>query len=528
VLLRDFLAGKRYRALADSLNYFKKLGINAIELMPVMEFSANDSWGYNPIFLLAPDKFYGEKTDLKYLIDQCHGQGIAVILDIVLNQADAQNPYVRMYWDGSKPINSPFFNSAATHPYSVFYDFNHESPHTQWLVDTVCKFWLQEYHIDGYRFDLSKGFTQVNSGNNVDQWGRFDGSRIKLLKRINDQIRKVDPSAYVILEHFAVANEEQELAQSGMLLWSNAKFDMTRSMQGFAQDLGGMSYQQRGFEQPSLITYIESHDEERLLVELGANAAKTFTAAEKLERAKLAAALWLSVPGPKMMWQWGELGYDISINQNGRTGVKPAKPEYARDPERLKLLQVYQQLGQLRASKSIFQSPTFTMQTSGLVKQILLSSGDAHVLILANTSIESQVASPNFPKKGIWSDFFTGKSVDVSGSSNQISLLPGEFHVLSTEAWNSKDLGVVPWKVPNLAVLGTTMEKSVRVYPNPAVDELIIEGAPVVGEVQLVDLLGRIVHKEALKTGQTRISLAGLPKGVYMLNIGGEWVRISR
>jgi hypothetical protein len=107
-------------------------------------------------------------------------------------------------------------------------------------------------------------------------------------------------------------------------------------------------------------------------------------------------------------------------------------------------------------------------------------------------------------------------------------LLPGEFHVLSTEAWNSKDLGVVPWKVPNLAVLGTTMEKSVRVYPNPAVDELIIEGAPVVGEVQLVDLLGRIVHKEALKTGQTRISLAGLPKGVYMLNIGGEWVRISR
>jgi hypothetical protein len=361
----------------------------------------------------------------------------------------------------------------------------------------------------------------------VDQWGRFDGSRIKLLKRINDQIRKVDPSAYVILEHFAVANEEQELAQSGMLLWSNAKFDMTRSMQGFAQDLGGMSYQQRGFEQPSLITYIESHDEERLLVELGANAAKTFTAAEKLERAKLAAAFWLSVPGPKMMWQLGELGYDISINQNGRTGVKPAKPEYARDPERLKLLQVYQQLGQLRASKSIFQTPTFTMQTSGLVKQILLSSGDAHVLILANTSIESQVASPNFPKKGVWSDFFTGKSVDVSGSSNQISLLPGEFHVLSTEAWNSKDLGVVPWKVPNLAVLGTTMEKSVRVYPNPAVDELIIEGAPVVGEVQLVDLLGRIVHKEALKTGQTRIYLAGLPKGVYMLNIGGEWVRIS-
>lgn len=527
VLLRDFVAGKRYRALADSLSYFKKLGINALELMPVMEFSANDSWGYNPNFLLAPDKFYGEKNDLKYLIDQCHGQGIAVILDIVLNQADAQNPYVRMYWDGSKPINSPFFNSTATHPYSVFYDFNHESPHTQWLVDTVCRYWLTEFHVDGYRFDLSKGFTQVNSGNNVDQWGKYDGSRIKLLKRINEQIRRYDPTAYVILEHFAVANEEQELAQSGMLLWSNAKFDMTRSVQGFAQDLGGMSYQQRGFEQPSLITYIESHDEERILVELGAGAAKTFTATEKLERAKLAAALWLTVPGPKMMWQWGELGYDISINQNGRTGAKPTKPEYARDPERQKLLQVYQEMGQLRATKSIFQTPTFTMQTSGIVKQILLSSGSSHVLVIANTSIESQVVTPNFPEKGIWFDYFTGRSVDVSNSTNQINLLPGEFHLLTSESWNTKDLGIVPWKVPNLAVLGTTIEKSLRVYPNPVVDELIIEGAPV-GEVQLFDLLGRIVYTEALKTGQTRISLGGLPKGIYMLKLGGEWVRISR
>jgi 1,4-alpha-glucan branching enzyme len=526
VLLRDFLSGKRYRALADSIGYFKKLGINAIELMPVMEFSANDSWGYNPIFMLAPDKFYGEKNDLKYLIDQCHGQGIAVILDIVLNQADAQNPYVRMYWDGTKPSNSPFFNSTATHPYSVFYDFNHESPHTQWFVDTICKFWLEEYHIDGYRFDLSKGFTQVNSGSNVEQWGRYDGSRIKLLKRMYDQIRKVDKSAYVILEHFAVANEEHELAQSGMLLWSNAKFDMARSMQGFPQDLGGISYQRRGFEQPNLVTYIESHDEERLLVELGSGAAKTFNQSEKLERAKMATAIWLTIPGPKMMWQWGELGYDISINQNGRTGVKPAKPEYARDPERQKLLQVYQQFGQLRSIKSIFQTPAFTLQTSGIVKQILLSSGASHALLIANTSIETQVATPNLPQNGIWSDYFTGKSVDVTESTNQITLLPGEFHLLTSESWNTKDLGIVPWKVPNLAVLSTNKERAFSVYPNPASDELIIEGAPV-GEILLFDLLGRIIYTHALSNGQTRISLAGLPNGTYVLKIGGEWVRIS-
>ena len=75
---------------------------------------------------------------------------------------------------------------------SVFFDFNHESTHTQWLVDVVTKFWLEEYKIDGYRFDLSKGFTQTPSGSNVDLWGQYDASRVKIWKRIYDKIRSYD------------------------------------------------------------------------------------------------------------------------------------------------------------------------------------------------------------------------------------------------------------------------------------------------------------------------------------------------
>jgi hypothetical protein len=136
------------------------------------------------------------------------------------------------------------------------------------------------------------------------------------------------------------------------------------------------------------------------------------------------------------------------------------------------------------------------------------------------------VASPNFPKKGIWSDYFTGKSVDVSESSNQISLLPGEFHVLSTEAWNSKDLGVVPWKVPNLAVLGTNMEKSIRVYPNPSAEYIQIEGAQ--GDKALmVDMMGRVVLTQQLSNGAGRVSLDGLSNGGYLICIGHEVIKLQ-
>ena len=121
LLVRDFVSNRNYKTLTDSLPYLKRLGINVIELMPIMEFSGNDSWGYNPIFYFAPDKAYGTKEELKRFIDACHRNGMAVVLDMVLNQADYEFPYVKMYWDRDRPAaNNPFFNQQATHPFSVF------------------------------------------------------------------------------------------------------------------------------------------------------------------------------------------------------------------------------------------------------------------------------------------------------------------------------------------------------------------------------------------------------------------------
>ena len=82
ILIRDFDVLHSYDAVKDRLDYLQGLGINAIEFMPVMEFDGNESWGYNPSFHMALDKYYGNTTAFKQFIDECHRRGMAVIIDV--------------------------------------------------------------------------------------------------------------------------------------------------------------------------------------------------------------------------------------------------------------------------------------------------------------------------------------------------------------------------------------------------------------------------------------------------------------
>mgnify|MGYP001515509405 CR=1 FL=1 len=158
--LRDFTASSDINGAMGKLSYLKAMGVNAIELMPVQEFDGNDSWGYNPCFFFAMDKAYGTKAMYKQFIDACHEAGMAVILDVVYNHATGNNPLAKLYWDGDKTAkNNPYFNVEAPHPYSVFHDFNHESPLVRKFVKRNLQFLLKEYKVDGFRFDLTKGFT---------------------------------------------------------------------------------------------------------------------------------------------------------------------------------------------------------------------------------------------------------------------------------------------------------------------------------------------------------------------------------
>lgn len=509
LLLRDFFSPPTFQKLQDTISYLKNLGVNAIELMPIMEFSGNSSWGYNPVYHVAVDKAYGPAHTLKSFIDLCHQNGIAVILDMVLNHAENLSPLAMLWWDdaNSRPAdNSPYFNIQARHPFSVFNDFNHESTATKYFVDRVNRYWLEEFKFDGYRFDLSKGFTQVNSGGNIGLWNQYDQSRINILKRMADKIWEFDSTAYVILEHFADNSEETVLSNYGMLLWGNMNHQYAEASMGYSSNLIGTSYKSRGWNNPHLVAYMESHDEERMMFKnlqygnfSGSYNIKNLSVA--LNRIKLAAAFFFTIPGPKLLWQFGELGYDYSINYPCMTDAcrlspKPIRWDYLNDARRTNVYKVFQALINLKTNYEVFNTNNFTMDVGGYGKKITLRDSTMDVVIIGNFGVSPLNITANFTRTGTWHNFFGGDSIDVSTLNTPFLLEPGEFHIFSTVRLPSPEPGILS-EVETLEsglVNEYLLEQN---YPNPfnpstAIEYHILEPGNVI--IKIYDILGREVR----------------------------------
>lgn len=445
LLVRDFVATHSYATLTDTLNYLASLGVNAIELLPVNEFEGNDSWGYNTNFMFALDKYYGTPNAYKAFIDACHARGIAVIQDIVLEDQFGSSPMVRMYAtsSGSPSSKNPWFNQTNMHPHAVGYQLNHESAATVYYTENVMKYWMQEYHIDGYRFDQSKAFTQTNSGSNDATWSAYDASRVAIWTKYIKYMQSLDPSFYIILEHFAVDQEEAALASLGAMLWNNVNFNanqatMSYNDAGGSWDLTRMFYDSHGFTTPyNLMTYIESHDEERLQYKNGqyGNHSGSYNVkdlATGLAREQAIAAFEFASPGPKMFWQFGELGYDVTIDYNGRTGSKPIYWNYLQDAGRLALHDVYAKLINMKKKNSVFTTTNFSYKLDGAVKTIsLIGSGGIDVMVVGNFDVVSKTATISFPATGAWYDNLSGAIISVASTPYSMTLAPGEYHIYS-------------------------------------------------------------------------------------------------
>ncbi len=547
LLVRDFTANHDYKTLTDTLGYLARLGINAIELMPINEFEGNLSWGYNPSFYFAPDKYYGPENDLKAFIDSCHTRGIAVIMDMVLNHCFEQSPFVQLYLDhiGSDQIYmkmpNPWFNAQSPNPvYKWGADFNHASISTQQLVDRINAFWLTEYKVDGFRFDFTKGFT-----NTPGDGSAYDASRIAILKRMADQIWKVKSNAYVILEHFTADNEEQELAGDGMMLWGNDNYNYAEAAMGYPSDLTSVSSLGRGWTVPNLVSYMESHDEERIMyktITYGNATADYNTQNLKvaLKRMELNALFFLTVPGPKMIWQFGELGYDVSIDAGGRTSEKPIRWDYYNDPDRHRLFVIYKLLNMLRKTQPVFSTSNYTYSLTATVKRIGLIDPSMSVNILGNFGITASPVNPEFSQTGKWYEYFTGDSLNVVNVSDQINLLPGEYRLYSTKKLESPKLilGVEDHKVAGEADF-------VSVYPNPSAGEFTLKIQPINPSpvnIYIFDMTGRMIRQFKTFTALSGVELVqwdgksengtDAPAGIYLIDVrttfGNEAIKVIK
>lgn len=541
LLVRDFIEDQRYTSVIDSLDYLKRLGVNCLQLMPIMEFEGNNSWGYNPSFYLAPDKAYGTANDLRALIDSCHSKGIAVVLDMVLNHAFGQCPLVQMWWDpaNNRPAaNSPYFNPIAKHDFNVGYDFNHESQATNRLLNRVVRHWLEEYRFDGYRFDLSKGFTQRNTLGNTGAWGNYDSSRVELWKAVHDTMQAIAPNSYVILEHFADNVEERVLGNYGMMLWGNMNHSFNDGTMGAigGSNFIGASHKGRGYSLPNLIAFAESHDEERLMFRnlnfgLQNSDYSTRNIQTALKRMELAAVFLLAIPGPKMLWQFGELGYDFSINRcpngtinnNCRTDPKPIRWDYFVNPDRRYLYNVYAAMAHLKTSEAAFGTDTFFLNVGATFKQMRLQHQSMDVVVVGNWGLTPLESTTLFTQTGSWHSYFTGDSIIITNTQTLMMLQPGEYRLYTSKRLTPPDLSLGA---------GESYQSRVKldIYPNPAQQEVVIrltQLKPTASHwISITDLQGKLIKRIEATSSSSEASVvwdlrdAGghrVPNGLYFV-----------
>ena len=443
LLIRDFTEERTINAVTAKLDYLETLGINAIELMPIQEFDGNDSWGYNPCFYFATDKAYGTEHDYKRFIDECHKRGIAVIVDVVFNHATGLFPYAKMWWNGSKTAsNNPFFNVDATHNFSVYHDFNHLYDGTKEYFNDVLKYWLEEYKVDGFRFDLTKGFVQNPS--NYDAGG-YSSERIGILQGYANTIRAVEPDAYIIFEHFCDNAEEAQLYNKvGALCWSNS------AMGGYMESVMGWTGNNKSsfadFKK-GRVNNIETHDEERIVY-------KTNTYGQTWvknnwpvisKRVQAAYAFHFLTPYPKMMWQFGELGYDVSINANDkgvvgkgdeyRTHRKPVRWNYLNNPDRKAIYEALSKVITWRTSHEDYYGQetvnvhTWSVGDANMSGKILVMD---KVIVVANFTNSEATTTINVPNTGEWTNLLTDEKVQL-GSSYSVTLAGSDYIVLVKE-----------------------------------------------------------------------------------------------
>ena len=303
----------------EKLGHLKRLGVNAVQIMPAMEFAGDVSWGYNPAHIFAVESTYGGPEGFKAFIDAAHQSGIAVILDVVYNHFGPGDLDLWRFdgWSENDKGGIYFYN-----------DWRSETPwgdtRPDYGRDQVRRFicdnalyWLEEYHLDGLRFDMTLYIRSVR-GDEGDEGDALEEGW-SLLQRINGEIAERFPGRITIAEDLRnraeiTAGVEEGGAGFGAQ-WDSqfvhpvrevliAPDDAARHMARVAHALTH-HYNGDAFRR---VIYTESHDEvangkARIPHEI-APGDPAHLAAQK--RSTLGAALMFTAPGIPMLFQGQE------------------------------------------------------------------------------------------------------------------------------------------------------------------------------------------------------------------------------
>ena len=287
----------RFKDVIDKLDYLSELGINAVELMPIQEYPGNKYWGYNPRHYFAVESSYGSTEDLKRLIDECHGRGMRVLMDCIFNHGDTETPLTKInfdYWF-TREATDPEYNWGPEFDYDR-YDENLDIKPAWEFVGDVVRFWIEEYHIDGIRYDAGK---QI-ANRDFMSWISQQAKQAAAMKPFYNTVEYIP--------------EDPDIAGYGKPMdacWHESFYQQVlKHVCGDDFDLNGLKEtvdcQQQGYEgTTSAINYISCHDHKYTMAELGD---RHIFADEAFKRAKLGAVLLMTAVGIPLVWMGNEFG----------------------------------------------------------------------------------------------------------------------------------------------------------------------------------------------------------------------------
>ena len=306
----------KFDSVSARLGHLKKLGVNAIQIMPVSEFAGERSWGYNPAHIFSVEIDYGGPVAFKKFIKHAHQEGIAVILDVVYNHLGPSDLDLWQFdgWSENNRGGIYFYNDDRGYtPWGETRPDYGRGEVRQYLLDNVMM-WLEEYRVDGIRFDCTQFIRTINGAGTQDLPDGWS-----LLQWINSQVAQKFPGRLTIaedLQHNKWITKDVGAGGAGFSSQWDAMFvhpirqavitplDESRSLAAI-RDAICYRYNDDAFDR---VIYSESHDEvangkERVPQEISPNDPKGWYARK---RSTLAAAMVFTAPGIPLLFQGQE------------------------------------------------------------------------------------------------------------------------------------------------------------------------------------------------------------------------------
>ncbi len=412
----DPLQRGKYKHVIEKLDYLCELGVNAIELMPVKEYPGDYSWGYNPRHFFAPESSYGSTADLKHLIDECHGRGIRVIMDGIYNHSEASSPLTQIdhdYWYHHSP-RDPDNNWGPEFNYE-FYDEKLETYPARRFVGETVRYWINEYHLDGIRYDAARQIANYDFMHWIVQEAKQTAGA-KPFYNIAEHIPETtgitnvdgpmdgcwhDSFYHCILEHII-----------------GETFDLER-----LKDV--LDCKRQGFMgTTNVVNYLTNHDHNHVMAELGD---RQILGEDAFRRARLGVVLLMTAIGVPLIWmgeEFGEYKYK-TINQ--------AKIEWPLLAGELNqgLFDFYKGLISLRKENHALYTENIEFFHENPEAKVLAytrwNDEGSRIVVVANFSdlFLAGYQIPEFPSDGTWHEW-TG-NYDIEVQNNSLTTDLGEY-----------------------------------------------------------------------------------------------------